>query len=133
MPEMWSGQLAAMRQPLMFDPGEARGIRHQHRLGRAIGRRAQRAEARRLFAEYIFAPLGMKDAGSRIARTAGQASGGAPARRRRLADAAAFEELTPREFLAGGGGLYSTAGEYLAFLQALLQGGGASSGPRRSR
>jgi hypothetical protein len=35
-----------------------------------------------------------------------------------------FEAPSEREFLAGGGGLYSTASDYLAFLQALLQGGG---------
>jgi CubicO group peptidase (beta-lactamase class C family) len=34
-----------------------------------------------------------------------------------------FETPVDREFLAGGGGLYSTAGDYLAFLQMLLHEG----------
>jgi methyl acetate hydrolase len=125
MPEMWSGKLAAMHQPLMFDPGERweYGINIDW-----VGRLVEEASGQKLdayFAKHITGPLGLKDTGFTVSaeQRARQAS-----IHQRAADGSLtpqpFEVPTAGEFLAGGGGLYSTAGDYLAFLQALLHGGG---------
>ncbi len=124
MPQMGSGKLAALRQPLMFDPGERweYGINIDW-----AGRLVEEASGQKLDAycrEHIFAPLGMIDTGF-------VASPGQRARQAVVHQREADGSLTPqpletpieREFLAGGGGLYSTASDYLAFLEALLQGG----------
>jgi len=124
MPPMATGKLAAMRQPLMFEPGE------RWEYGIAIdwiGRLVEEASGQKLdayFADHVTGPLGMKDTG--FAVSAEQRARQASVHQRhpdgRL-EAQPFEEPIEREFLAGGGGLYSTAGDYLKFLQALLHGG----------
>jgi methyl acetate hydrolase len=76
------------------------------------------------FREHIFAPLGMTDTGFALF----------PARRSRLVSAhqrrpdGSLEPIPvadppSREFWSGGGGLYSTVRDYLAFLQMLLHQG----------
>ncbi|MFC7540046.1 serine hydrolase domain-containing protein [Siccirubricoccus deserti] len=76
------------------------------------------------FREHIFGPLGMQDSGFTIsseqrARQANwhqrQADG--------LLQPQPYETPFTPEFRAGGGGLYSTAGDYMTFLRAMLQGG----------
>ena len=124
MPPMATGKLAAMRQPLVFEPGE------RWEYGIAIdwiGRLVEEASGQKLdayFADHVTGPLGMKDTG--FAVSAEQRARQASVHQRhpdgRL-EAQPFEEPIEREFLAGGGGLYSTAGDYLKFLQALLHGG----------
>jgi methyl acetate hydrolase len=76
------------------------------------------------FREKIFGPLGMKDSGFGVAteQRARQASV-----HQRQADGSLVPQpletpFTP-EFYAGGGGLYSTGRDYLAFLQMLLHDG----------
>ena len=124
MPQMGTGKLAALRLPLMFDPGERweYGINIDW-----VGRLVEEASGQKLDAycrDHIFAPLGMSDTGFTVS----------PEQRARQAvvhQREADGSLTPqpletpieREFLAGGGGLYSTAGDYLVFLQALLHDG----------
>ncbi|HTQ32623.1 MAG TPA: serine hydrolase domain-containing protein [Stellaceae bacterium] len=124
MPQMATGKLAAMRMPLMFDPGERweYGINIDW-----VGRLVEEGAGEKLDTycrDKIFTPLGMKDTGFTVS----------PEQRARQAvvhqrtpdgilDPQPFEEPIEREFLAGGGGLYSTAGDYLAFLRMLLQGG----------
>jgi methyl acetate hydrolase len=123
MPQMATGKLAAMRMPLMFDPGERweYGINIDW-----VGRLVEEASGQKLDAyltDHVTGPLGMKDTGFAIS----------PEQRARQASVHQREEssLTPqpfegpieREFLAGGGGLYSTAGDYLTFLQMLLHDG----------
>jgi len=123
-PQMATGKLAALRMPLMFDPGERweYGINIDW-----IGRLVEEISGQKLdayFAEHITGPLGMKDTGF-------AASPEQRARQATVHQRAADETLTPqpfeipteREFLAGGGGLYCTAGDYLLFLQMLLQAG----------
>jgi methyl acetate hydrolase len=123
MPQMSSGKLAALRMPLMFDPGD------RWEYGIAIdwiGRVVEEVSGQKLdtyLAERVTGPLGMKDTGFSVS----------PKQRARLATVhqreagglkpQPFEVPVEREFLAGGGGLYSTADDYLLFLQALLQGG----------
>jgi CubicO group peptidase (beta-lactamase class C family) len=123
LPPMSSGRRAAMRVPLMFDPGDRweYGINIDW-----VGRIVEEASGERLDAymrDHIFAPLGMKDTGfkpdeAQRARqaTIHQREGGSLVPQ-------PFEELTTPEFLAGGGGLYSTAADYITFLQMLLHGG----------
>jgi methyl acetate hydrolase len=124
MPQMASGKLAALRMPLMFDPGERweYGINIDW-----VGRLVEETSGENLDAycrEHIFAPLGMKDTGFAVSpeQRARQASVHQRAVDGSLAPQP-FETATEREFLAGGGGLHCTAGDYLAFLQALLRDG----------
>jgi methyl acetate hydrolase len=124
LPQMATGKLAAMRLPLMFDPGERweYGINIDW-----VGRVVEAASGQKLdayFAEHITGPLGMRDTGFSVTpeQRARQA-----AVHQREADgslrALPFEAPAEREFLAGGGGLYSTASDYLRFLEALLHDG----------
>ena len=124
MPSMGSGKIAALRMPLVFDPGDKweYGINTDWvgRLVEALG--AQPLDV--YFREKIFAPLGMKDTGYVTS----------PEQRARQANVHQRQPdgtLTPLpletpftpEFWSGGGGLASTASDYLTFLQALLHGG----------
>lgn len=116
---------AALRLPLIFDPG-ARweyGINIDH-----VGKAVERASGRRLgdyFRENITGPLGMDDTAFRIT----------PAMRARKAPihvhnpdggglvATDIEITQEPEFEMGGGGLYSTLPDYLRFARMLLSGG----------
>ena len=53
MPSTSTGKLASLRLPLVFDPGRALGIRHQHRLGRPGSRSGQRPALDVYFREHI--------------------------------------------------------------------------------
>jgi methyl acetate hydrolase len=124
LPDLGSGLNAALELPLMFDPGE----RWEYGIGIDIAGKVVEALSGQpldaYFAEHIFAPLGMTDTAFRPT----------PAMRERLAgmntrtpDGAIapidFAVAAEPEFLAGGGGLYSTAADYLVFLNALLNDG----------
>src|SRR5438093_11876908 len=87
----------------------------------------------RYFREHIFGPLGMTDTSFKLS----------PAQRARLASGhqrgadgalAPIEFGLPEgpEFLMGGGGLYGTAGDYLAFSQ-MLRPEGSFAGNRDPR
>src|SRR5579862_3545895 len=127
-PMVMSGQLAALRRPLNFDPGERweYGINIDW-----IGRLVEAASGQALDAylrDHIFAPLGIPDTG--FAPTSDQRARQASVHQRQADGSLVpqpLEALGPREFLAGGGGLYSTAGDYLRFLQMLLHGGSLDS------
>ena len=116
---------AALTTPLMFDPGD------RWEYGISIdwaGKMVEAVSGQRLdryFQENIFGPLGMKDTSFTIS----------PSQRARLAsvhqrggDGALapieFEIPQQPEFHMGGGGLYGTATDYLAFTQMILRGGG---------
>lgn len=114
---------AALTTPLVFDPGE------QWDYGIGIdwaGKAVEAISGQRLSAYmqmHLLEPLGMKDTGFRI---------GAP-QRQRLAKVhvrtpegfqATDTELPQQpEFDMGGGGLYSTVGDYLRFARMILNGG----------
>lgn len=126
VPGIISCQDAALDLPLVFDPGEKwdYGINIDW-----VGKAVERASGRRLgdyFAERLFGPLGMKDT----------AFGLPPERRTRLAGMHAraedgglatieFELPLEPEFQMGGGGLYGTAADYLAFAGLFLHEGTA--------
>ena len=110
--------------PLMFDPGEAWqysiGIDWAGRLIEAVTGQGLDAWS----AEHIFTPLGMKDTSffPDAAQTARKASVHAKGPDGALAPMAFGMPATPH-FGMGGGGLYSTAEDYLRFLGAILAGG----------
>ena len=115
---------AALMMPLAFDPG-ARwdyGINIDW-----AGKMVERVSGKTLepyFRENIFGPLGMQDTSFMIS----------PSQRARLVAMHArgpdgsltpieFGMPQPPEFFMGGGGLYSTAADYLKFAQMILHGG----------
>ena len=124
LPSMPTGRLAALRLPLLFDPGE--GWHYGIGLDWA-GRVVEAATGQTLgahFAETIFAPLGMADTAFRLREDmrARLASIHARAPDGTLAPTDMVVEQDP-EFESGGGGLYSTARDYLAFARMILNGG----------
>ncbi len=115
---------AALTTPLLFDPGDRweYGINIDW-VGKMIEATAGQP-LDRYFQENIFGPLGMKDTSFKLS----------PSQRARLASVhqrddkgalAPIEFALPEnpEFLMGGGGLYGTVGDYLAFAQMIMQGG----------
>ena len=125
LPHRSTGKVASLRTPLAFDPGDRwlYGINIEW-----TGRLLETVSGLPLedyFRERIFGPLGMKD-------TTYVTSDEQRARQARLhtrsADGAlAVQPLEPvpvkGEFWPAGGPLYSTARDYLTFLQMLLNGG----------
>ncbi len=124
LPRIGSGRKAALRVPLLFDPGE----RWQYGIGIDwSGPLIEAASGQTLGAylrEHVFAPLGMHSTAFRLT----------PELRSRLAKvhqrdpdgslrAIDFEVVQGPEFELGGGGLYSTAGDYLRFVRAILNEG----------
>ena len=115
---------AALTTPLLFDPGDRweYGINIDW-----VGKMVEAVSGQKLdryFQDHIFGPLGMKDTSFKIS----------PSMRSRLASVHQRDDkgaLTPiefalpeePEFLMGGGGLYGTARDYLAFTQMIVQGG----------
>lgn len=115
---------AALTTPLLFDPGEGweYGISIDW-----VGKMVEAVSGQRLdryLQDNILGPLGMRDTSFRLS----------PAQRARLARVhvrgeggrlAPIEFALPEEpeFLMGGGGLYGTAPDYLAFTRMLMAGG----------
>ena len=126
VPGIISCQNAALALPLVFEPGEKwdYGINIDW-----VGKAVERASGRTLgdyFADHLFGPIGMRDTGFRLT----------PDRRARLAGMHArgdngtllpieFEIPQEPEFEMGGGGLYGTAADYLAFQRVFLNEGRA--------
>ena len=115
---------AALTTPLLFDPGD------QWEYGISIdwvGKMVETVSGQKLdryFQDNIFEPLGMKDTSFKLSAS----------QRARLASVhqrddkgglAPIEFALPEnpEFLMGGGGLYGTARDYLAFTQMVLNRG----------
>ncbi len=118
----------ALTTPLLFDPGERweYGINIDW-----AGKMVEQASGQKLGAymrEHLFGPLGMTETAFKIT----------PAMRARLAKIHGRDEkgtLAPMElelpqepeFEMGGGGLYSTVGDYLKFVRLILNRGRAGS------
>lgn len=115
---------ALPRRPLMFEPGT------RWAYGGGIDNVSQLVEIAsgmgidRYFTENITGPLGMNDTGFVITgqQRARQASLHVRDAGGKLV-ARPFEKLAPTAAFSGGGGIYSTAPDYLVLLQALLNGG----------
>jgi CubicO group peptidase (beta-lactamase class C family) len=129
IPGITSCENLALTTPLTFDPGEKwdYGINIDW-----IGKAVERVSGQKL-GEYLrdnlFEPLGMSNTAFKIG----------PEQRKRLvgmhtrgADGALapmpFEIPQEPEFEMGGGGLYGTAADYLAFTQMFLNDGRAADG-----
>jgi methyl acetate hydrolase len=118
---------AALTTPLLFDPGDRweYGINIDW-----AGKMVEAVSGKKLdryFQDHIFGPIGMKDTSFALS----------PSQRARLATVHQRDErgvLAPiefglpenPEFLMGGGGLYGTAADYLAFTRMILQDGRAN-------
>ena len=110
--------------PLMFDPG----TRWQYGTGiNWVGRIVEAISGEPLdvyFRKHILDPLGMTDTAFVI--TPQQRAREASVHRRGpggVLTAEPMEQNSPRQTFSGGGGIYSTAPDYLTFLRALLAGG----------
>ena len=114
----------ALSLPLSFDPGERweYGINIDW-----AGKAVEAVSGKKLDAylkDHIFTPLGMNSTGFKLtpdmrARLVGMHGRGADG----SLTPTPFEMAQEPEFHMGGGGLYSTAGDYIRFIQMLLNGG----------
>lgn len=124
MPSTTTGKVAALRMPLVFDPGERweYGINIDW-----VGRIVEAVSGQPLdayFREHILAPLGMDD--TRFVASPVQRARQAFVHQRHADGSLARQPLDPPlspEFWAGGGGLLSTGPDFLTFLDMLLHGG----------
>jgi CubicO group peptidase (beta-lactamase class C family) len=119
---------AALSLPLVFDPGE----RWDYGIGIDwVGLAIERASGQKLgdyLATHLFGPIGMADTGFKLTaerrtRLAGMHARGEDGRLAPIP----FEIPQEPEFEMGGGGLYGTAADYLAFQRVFLNGGRAGA------
>jgi methyl acetate hydrolase len=133
MPAARTGKLAALHAPLGFEPGErweyGIGIDWAGRMVEAVN---GGVDLERYMQREIFGPLGMRDsifdprpewARRTVTVHARQADGS-------LVPTETAPPPADREFYPGGGGLFSTAPDYIRFLRALLAGGGGVLKPK---
>jgi CubicO group peptidase (beta-lactamase class C family) len=124
LPAVTTCQNDALKTPLTSDPG----TRWEYGINiDFVGKAVEAASGKRLDAylrDHLFTPLGMTDTGFKIG----------DAQRKRLVGMHArgpdgslapiqFELEQDPEFHMGGGGLYSTAGDYIRFTQMILNKG----------
>ncbi|TYL94545.1 beta-lactamase family protein [Bradyrhizobium rifense] len=124
IPAITTCQNAALKTPVMTDPG----TRWEYGTNiDFVGKAVEAVSGKRLDAylrDNLFAPLGMSDTGFKITDDMRKRLVGMHARGEdgQLA-AIPFELEQNPEFHMGGGGLYSTAGDYLKFTQMILNKG----------
>jgi len=134
-----AGNLADMiaslgKIPLEFSPGEAWNYSVATDVCGWLVQVVSGQKFEDFLSERLFKPLGMVDTGFHVREGQGHrlASCYQPTRTGGMAlqdDAATSSYLSPASFISGGGGLVSTARDYLAFAQMLLNGG-TSNGHR---
>jgi len=112
------------RRPLLFDPGT--GWSYGGSLD-YVGRMVEIASGQsldRYFRDHITGPLGMPDTGFSLGekQRAREANLHVRESSGRLVPQP-LEKQTPQTSFSGGGGIYSSAPDYLTLLQALLNGG----------
>jgi methyl acetate hydrolase len=124
LPATSSCQNAALRLPLLSDPGERWNYGINIELAGKVVEAVSGKKLGVYLQENLFDPLGMDSTGFRIT----------PSMRRRMARlhersadgalaAGDFEVPQQPEFEMGGGGLYSTAADYIAFVRMVLTKG----------
>lgn len=124
MADIAESRNGAFAAPLEFDPGE----RWQYGIGMdVVGKIVEAVTGQSLevyFRERIFEPLGMANTGFLISSAQRKRTATTYARQ---ADgslkALPFEMPQRPEFFSGGGGLFGTPRDYMAFLQMLLRDG----------
>ena len=126
VPGIISCQNAALMLPLVFDPGD----RWDYGIGIDwVGKAVERASGQSLgdfFAEHIFGPVGMTDTGFTVTSDRRARLAGMHARAENgMLSPIPFELPQEPEFQMGGGGLYGTAEDYLAFERLFLNQGRA--------
>jgi methyl acetate hydrolase len=114
----------ALKAPLMSDPG----TRWEYGINiDFVGKAVEAVTGKRLDAylrDHLFAPLGMSDTGFKISDAMRQRLVGMHARTPDGSLAPIpFELEQEPEFHMGGGGLYSTAGDYIKFTRMILNKG----------
>jgi methyl acetate hydrolase len=123
-PGITTCQNAALKTPLASDPG----TRWEYGINiDFVGKAVEAASGKRLDAylrDHVFSPLGMSDTGFKITDDMRKRLVGMHARGEdgTLAPLPFELEQNP-EFHMGGGGLYSTAGDYIKFCQMILNKG----------
>jgi CubicO group peptidase (beta-lactamase class C family) len=126
IPDVLTCENAALTVPLLFDPG----TRWEYGSGIDFAGKMVEAVSGLTIGQYlavnIFAPLGMSDTGFRLSGTQKQR---APGMHARAPDGTLspipFELPEHPEFEMGGGGLRSTASDYLRFARMILNDGKA--------
>ena len=124
VPSMTAGGDGFLKAPLLFDPG----TRWQYGISLDwLGRLVERVSGQSLeayFRSKIFAPLGMTETWFNVPA---EKQGRLASAYQRKTDGGLAEQprqpFKPVEFFSGGGGLYSTAADYLRFTRALMAGG----------
>jgi methyl acetate hydrolase len=123
LPPVRSGLLASLKAPLTFDPGE----RWQYGINIDwVGRMIEAVtdmDLESYFRARIFGPLGMEDTGYEARSHMLPRLATVYARKPDSLQPLLMDPNPPREFFPGGGGLYSTAPDYVRFLRMLLNGG----------
>jgi CubicO group peptidase (beta-lactamase class C family) len=123
-PPIISCQNAALKTPIMSDPG----TRWEYGTNiDFVGKAVEAASGKRLDAylrDHLFDPLGMNDTGFKLTdsqrtRLVGMHARGADG----TLSSIPFEMEQNPEFHMGGGGLYSTAPDYIKFCQMILNKG----------
>jgi methyl acetate hydrolase len=123
-PSMMAGGDAFLKAPLLFDPG----TRYEYGIGIDwLGRLVERVSGLPLdeyFQKNIFAPLEMKDSFFRVP-AAKQSRLAAVYQRKQdgSLEKLPASPFKPSSFLSGGGGLHSTAADYIRFARAIMAGG----------
>jgi methyl acetate hydrolase len=129
VPRISTCQNAALALPLTFDPGERwdYGINIDW-----VGKAVEQVTEQKLgayFAEHLFGPIGMTDTAFKLTQDHRARLAAMDARGEDGALAPIpFEMPQEPEFEMGGGGLYSTAADYLAFAQLFLNKGCTADG-----
>jgi CubicO group peptidase (beta-lactamase class C family) len=124
LPGIITCQNAALTLPLVFDPGDRwdYGINIDW-----VGKAVERVSGQSLghyFAEHLFGPIGMNDTGFKLSQDHRARLAGMHARNDNGTLAPIeFEVPQEPEFQMGGGGLYGTASDYLAFQRVFLNEG----------
>src|SRR6185436_10255366 len=123
-PAIFSCLNAALKGPIMSDPG----TRWEYGINiDFVGKAVEAASGKKLdgyLRDHMFTPLGMSDTGFKITDSMRQRLVGMHARGEDGALAPIPFELEQNpEFHMGGGGLYSTAGDYIRFCQMILNKG----------
>ncbi len=129
-PDAWLTELATL--PLVHQPGERVTYSHSIDLLGVIASRVEGKPFHQVLDERVLGPVGMPDTGFFVT----------PEARRRAATMYRIDEqgalrhdvmgtphITPPSFCNAGGGLWSTAGDYLRFVRMLL-GDGTIEGVR---
>ena len=125
LPDVVTGENAALELPLLFEPGEKwnYGISVDF-----VGKAVEAVSGRKLgevMKENLLEPLGMSDTGFKL--TASMRRRLAKVHKRgeddKFAPLMGFEVEQEPEFEVGGGGLYSTASDYIRFIRMFLNGG----------